>query len=100
MERHNCGGNLYPKRMIARREVHSLAYRFTIPGLECDLCHEELVSRDVARTVEQRVAYLEQVENTTTQESLSITLFPSGDSGRGRYQQPTAGTPGPAYAYA
>jgi len=56
MQSHRCGGTLKPTKITIRKTVGNLYMVFTVDGLRCTQCSEELVSRNTARALEQVVS--------------------------------------------
>lgn len=53
LRKHRCGGTLQPHQVVVRSEEDGLTFQYRVPGLVCDLCHEELIDRDTASKIER-----------------------------------------------
>ena len=53
MTAHNCGGELRPAKVRVKRSVGNFTLLLDVSGFRCSQCSEEIISRDVARSVEE-----------------------------------------------
>lgn len=55
MERHNCGGTLRHTQVTLTRNIGGLLFTFDVPGKQCSVCSEEVISYDTAHELETRL---------------------------------------------
>jgi|GEM_PF-5002794 len=52
MATHNCGGTLRNARVQVNKRVGALQFITSVPGMRCMRCSETVISRDIARQLD------------------------------------------------
>lgn len=55
---HTCGGELHPHKVKIRKRIGMYYQTFTVDGLKCGSCGEEIIDRDTAREIDRSIARL------------------------------------------
>ena len=95
MERHNCGGTLRRTQVTLTRNIGGLLFTFDVPGKQCSVCSEEVISHDTAYKLETRLGRWESLYTTLNAPTIHLSsmgtaiddtsLSPVTDTGRVAY---------------
>lgn len=61
MTNHRCGGELRPAMIKIRKRVGVYYQNFTVEGLKCEQCGDEIISRETALEIEKTSEQLKRV---------------------------------------
>lgn len=61
MTNHRCGGEFKPAMIKIRKRVGAYYQNFTVEGLKCEQCGDEVISRETALEIEKTAEQLKRV---------------------------------------
>lgn len=61
MTNHRCGGELKPAKIKIKKRVGVYFQNFTVEGLKCNHCGDEVISRETALEIDKTIEQLRRL---------------------------------------